>query len=155
MEIYLVRHGEAKPKWEDPGCPLTESAHNDVERVANFTKNAGVKVVQIRHSGKTRAEQTAAIFAQHLNPVEGSIAISGMAPNDGVEPIADALRNETRNLMLVGHLPFLDRLASLLVTGNPETSVIKFQTASVVCLELEEQKWRLAWMVSPELVSYT
>jgi len=151
MTLYLVRHGEAKPKWQDPDRPLTDGARIDIERIALFAKNAGVKVAQIRHSGKTRTEQTAAILAQHLNPDAGSVAITGLAPNDDVETIADALYKETDNLMLVGHLPFLDRLASQLLTGNPEKSIVKFQTASFVCLENSGVGWRVDWMVTPQL----
>jgi phosphohistidine phosphatase SixA len=53
--------------------------------------------------------------------VEPSVeARPGLAPNDPVVPVARWLRAETeyQSLALVGHMPFLGRLASLLVVGD-------------------------------------
>lgn len=54
--------------------------------------------------------------------------------------------------MLVGHMPFLARLAGLLVAGNPETEVVRFQNGGIVCLEGEGGRWRVRWAVVPDLV---
>ena len=152
MELYLVRHGEAKPKWEDMNRPLTEQGQKNVERVARFLQKAGVRVHQIRHSGKTRAAQTAEILAQHLEPTEGTVMISGLAPNDDFTLIAGQLQTET-SVMLVSHLPLLDYLTGFLLTGNPELSMVKFQTAAVVHLVKYNGKWLLAGMITPDLIS--
>ena len=56
MKLYLVQHGEAKSKAEDPQRPLTERGREDVARVATFATKAGSQVRQIRHSGKRRLE---------------------------------------------------------------------------------------------------
>ena len=76
---------------------------------------------------------------------------------DPVEPLAAELGRETGDLMIVGHLPFLGRLASLLVVGNPERKIVTFREAAAVCLEgtptaggLTGQVWRIAWTVAPE-----
>ena len=60
MELLLVQHGEAKTEAEDPVRPLTERGADAVRSMAVWAARAGVKVDQIRHSGKRRAEQTAA-----------------------------------------------------------------------------------------------
>jgi phosphohistidine phosphatase len=153
MELYLVQHGEAKSKAEDPQRPLTERGREEVQRVAAFTAKAGLKVNQIRHSGKRRAEETASILAEHLSPAEGVLAIPGLAPMDDVRPIAKALQKETAPLMLVGHLPFVDRLAGLLVTGAPDRSVVRFRMGGIVCLEGAGDDWAVKWVVRPELVA--
>ena len=152
MELYLVQHGEAKSKAEDPQRPLTERGRDEVQRVAAFAAKADLKVSQIRHSGKRRAEETASILAEHLSPVEGMLAISGLAPLDDVRPIVQALGKETAPLMLVGHLPFMDRLAGLLVTGDPDRSVVRFRMGGIVCLEGAGDDWAVKWVVRPELV---
>lgn len=54
--------------------------------------------------------------------------------------------------MLVGHLPFMDRLAGLLVTGDPNNSAVRFRTAGIVCLEGAGGDWAVKWVVTPELV---
>src|SRR5437764_14321457 len=107
MDLYLVRHGEAKPAFEDPACPLSIAGAEAVRRMADWAARTGVTVDQIRHSGKTRAEQTAALLAERLNPAQGMIAVAGLEPNDPPVPLAEALRHEHSTLMLVGHLPFL------------------------------------------------
>ena len=153
MELYLVQHGEAKSKAEDPQRPLTERGREKVQRVAAFAAKAGLEVSQIRHSGKRRAEETASILAEYLSPAKGVLVISGLAPMDDVRPIAQALQEETAPLMLVGHLPFMDRLAGLLVTGDPDRSVVRFRMGGIVCLEGAGDDWAVKWVVTPELVA--
>jgi len=153
MELYLIQHGEAKSEAQDPQRPLTERGREEVQRVAAFAARAGLKVRQIRHSGKRRAEETASILAEHLSPAEGVLAVPGLAPMDDVHPIAQALQKETAPLMLVGHLPFMDRLAGLLVTGDPDRSVVRFRVSGIVCLEGAGNDWAVKWVVTPELVA--
>src|SRR5262249_38630311 len=68
MTIFLVQHGEAKPENEDSERSLTERGTETVERVADWAARMGIKVDEIRHSGKRRAEQTATSFAKRLHP---------------------------------------------------------------------------------------
>jgi len=153
MRLYLVQHGEAKPKEEDPDRSLTAKGEGDVRRVAALAKRAGIKVSQIRHSGKRRAEQTATILAKQLHPPRGVAAKSGLDPKDDVKPVAKALADESDDLLIVGHLPFLERLAARLVGGDPEQELVRFQMGGIVCLERwEESRWAIAWMVTPDLL---
>jgi len=153
MDLYLVQHGEAKSETEDPERSLTERGRREVEQVAAWTARACLQVAQIRHSGKRRAEQTAAILAERLVPPEGMVPVSGLAPNDDVNPVAEALRAETRPLMLVGHLPFLSRLASLFLVGNLSPTIIRFRMGGIVCLAREEERWAVAWVITPGLTA--
>lgn len=155
MQLYLVQHGEARLKSEDPERPLTEQGREDVARVAAFAQRAGVEVHQIRHSGKLRAEQTAAILAEYLQPPDGVVALPGLAPQDDVGPVAELLGRETRPLMFVGHRPFMDRLAGLLVTGSKDRGLVSFQKGGIVCLERDPKAWTWAvrWVVTPDLIS--
>jgi phosphohistidine phosphatase len=151
MRVYLVQHGEAQPKSVDPARPLTERGRDNTLRVAAFAARLNLGVYQIRHSGKTRAEQTAHILGQALAPPGGVGAVSGLAPLDDVRPVADALAQELQPVMFVGHLPFLARLAGLLVTGDPDCSVVQFRNAGMVCLAREEDGWLVDWVLTPEM----
>ena len=155
MKVYLVQHGEAKPKDADPTRPLTEWGRQEAQRVAAFAERLGLEVRQIRHSGKTRAEQTATILGEARSPPDGVVAALGMAPLDDVQPVADALAREPQPLMLVGHLPFMARLAGLLVTGDPGHSVVRFRNGGIVCLAHEEGEdtWLVAWVLTPEMAN--
>ena len=69
MRLYLVQHGEAKSKAEDPSRPLTERGREDVARVAAFAAGAGLQVGQIRHCGKRRAGETVLSCAQERSAI--------------------------------------------------------------------------------------
>jgi phosphohistidine phosphatase len=152
MNLYLVQHGEAKSKAEDPARPLADRGAEVVRRMAEWSATRQLAVDQIRHSGKRRAEETAELFAQRLKPAGGVVAVSGMGPTDDVRPIATAVDREEQDIMLVGHLPFLGRLASQLVIGNADRNLIRFQNAGIVCLSHDEGDWLIRWTMVPELL---
>lgn len=153
MVLYLVRHGEATDKGDDPARPLTAQGRRDVERMAGLAKRAGIVVNQIRHSGKRRAEETADILGEFLQPAGGVVAVSGLAPNDDVHALAELLKRESQPLMYVGHLPFFERLVSLLVIGKPDHTVVRFQKGGIVCLEryAVTGAWVVQWAATPAL----
>jgi len=151
MRLFLVQHGEAKSKAEDPERGLTDGGAKAAARVAARLAAAAVEVSEIRHSGKRRAEQTAAIFARVLAPVQGVSAASGLDPNDDILPLAESLRETHGGLMIVGHLPFLGRLAGFLLTGDAGREVVRFHNAGVVCLAEEDGAWHVEWALVPPL----
>lgn len=154
MKLYLVQHGEAKRKALDPERPLTEQGHQDVARVAAFAQRAGIQVAQIRHSGKRRAQETAAIMAEYLAPAGGIVALPGLAPKDDAGRVAELLNRETRPLMLVGHRPFMNRLAGRLLAGDQDRQLMGFQKGGIVCLERDPKTrtWIVCWMITPDLI---
>lgn len=151
--VYLVRHGEAKPKEEDPERPLSEAGEDDVVRMAVWAAETGIHVIAIRHSGKLRAQQTAEIFADHLPEAPLSRAVSGLGPNDDLEPIAKRLQSEQGPIMLVGHLPFLERLASLLVAGDADAAVVTLEAGAFLALAKNENGWCVDYLIQPKLLS--
>ncbi len=151
VQLYLVQHGEAAPKAVDPDRPLTERGRSDARDVAAFASHLGLEVARIRHSGKTRAAQTAALFDEALAPADGVEAAANLAPNDAVAPVAEALGRASESIMLVGHLPFLERLAGVLVCDDPECAPVRFRNAAMVCLAREAQAWQVAWILTPEM----
>src|SRR5215475_5990048 len=142
MRAYLVQHGEAHPEEVSPERELTPRGRSDVERVAALLANGGVRVAKVYHSGKTRARQTAELFAARL------------APGVTSEALADRLRGWSEDVLVAGHQPFMGKLVALLVAGRSAPSVVVYQQGSVVCLERDaEGGWALAWMVRPELIA--
>ena len=135
MKLFLVQHGEAKQENEDPDRSLTDRGAEVVERMADWAARSGITMDQIFHSGKRRAEQTAAIFAKHLNPPKGVTAVSGLSPIYNLIPAAASLQRDQPSIMLIGHLPHLSRLVGMLVTGNPDNEVVRFRNAGIVCLK--------------------
>jgi phosphohistidine phosphatase len=153
VQIYLVQHGEAKPEAQDPTRPLTDRGREEVQRVAERATALGIQVAEIRHSGKLRARQTAEIFAAALSPSRGMREMEGLAPADNPGKARAAIELAREPLMLVGHLPHLSRLASLLLVGDPGREIIRFRNGAIVCLVQAEGRWLLQWVLTPELAS--
>jgi len=153
MPLYLVRHGEAYSETVDPDRSLTEQGKAVVAAMAQRVASLNVPVSQVLHSTKTRASETANIFSNHLKPTGGVKEIKGILPYDDITKIAPGL-DPALNTMMVGHLPFLERLVSSLVAGSPDTPLVKFQTGGIVCLDRMEKNgpWHVKWALMPEMV---
>lgn len=152
MALYLVQHGKSLPKEIDPKQRLSEEGMAEVERIAQVAKGYKIQVRQIRHSTKERARQTAALFQAALGPREPMQVMEGLAPLDDVKAIAASMPHEP-NIMLVGHLPFMERMASYLITGSIEKKVFKFQNGGIVCLDKETESgdWFIKWALMPTI----
>ncbi len=153
MKLYLVRHGEAVADLIDPARPLSPKGNAEVCRVAEFLKTSNISVECIWHSTKLRARQTAELLAQAVAQKPRLQERKGLSPNDPVEELEQALAGQRQDLMIVGHLPLLAELASLLLAGDPVIRHTAFPPAGVVCLERPGRgAWQVRWMVTPELL---
>ena len=154
MRIYLVQHGEAVPAEVDPERPLSAAGEADVRRMAAALRSGGVSLARVLHSGKRRAEQTAEMLAAALGAAVQAEARSGLNPNDATASVAQEAASWEQDTMLVGHLPFMARLASRLIAGREDADIVAFRPGSVLCLERTEQRaWTIAWMLRPELLA--
>ncbi len=153
MELFLVQHSESKLKEQDPERSLTNAGVAAARRMSDWAAHAGVQISQIRHSGKLRAAQTASIMAEGLAPEHGVQATQGINPLDDPTPLAEELRSQQESLMLVGHLPFLSRLAGMLLAGESERSLVNFENPGIVCLRRTESGWSLSWAMVPRLLN--
>jgi phosphohistidine phosphatase len=150
MLLYLVQHAAAKREEEDPERDLTEQGRENIESVAHHLKRLNIQVSQIFHSGKTRAKSTAQVLAKHLQPSAGAAESPGLAPLDDPEIWADRIAQMDEDILLVGHLPHLARLAAILLCGNKEKSTVNFQMGGVLRLRcLEPGQWAVEWMIVP------
>ena len=152
MALYLVQHGQSLPKDVDPNQGLSKKGVAETERIAGVAKNYQIKVGQIRHSVKTRARKTADIFASALNPTGGVKEVEGLKPMDDVAAFAASINPDT-NTMLVGHLPFMERMTAYLITGSIDKPVFKFQNSGIVCLDQdsETKSWVILWSLMPKI----
>jgi phosphohistidine phosphatase len=153
MQVYLVQHGLATSKQEDPARPLTAAGREEVERVARAAAAAGVRPTSILHSGKARAQQTAEIFAEHIRPAHGVHAVPNLDPLDEPQRARERVARAGEPVMLVGHLPHLSRLAALLLVDTPEREIVAFRNAGVVCLERQGGRFAVRWILTPELAA--
>ena len=152
MALYLVQHGKSLPKDQDPDQGLSAEGIAETERIAKLAGDAGFSVSQIKHSVKTRARQTAEIFAGALKPKQGIREVGGIRPLDDVAEYAANI-DPIEDIMLVGHLPFMERMTSFLITGSTDKPVFKFQNSGIVCLDKdpEAQAWVIRWALMPKI----
>ena len=152
MALYLVQHGKSLPKEQDPGKGLSAEGKQETQRIAEVAKGYAVAVARIVHSGKKRARQTAEILAGVLSPGNGIVTQEGMNPMDDVRPFAGQLSLD-ENIMLVGHLPFLEKLIGLLICQNPEQMVFKLQNSGIVCIDriAEVDNPVIRWALMPNI----
>jgi phosphohistidine phosphatase len=150
MALYLVQHGKSRPKQADPNQGLSDQGRSDTERIAQVAKGYKVPVAMIQHSGKERARETAGIFAGFLAPEQGVFQVDGIKPMDDVQQFAGSV-DGTENAMVIGHLPFMEKLVGALVTGSPDNRVLRFQNSGIVCLDRDQEGWYIRWTLMPTI----
>jgi len=150
--IYLVQHGEAQSKEENPDRPLTDQGAQHAQDLGDFLARAGIRVSTVFHSGKLRARQTAEILAEYLAPGDNVEQMDGLGPKDPAEPMREHLAAQEQDVMVVSHLPFVAHLAAALAGGREDEPAVAFTPGTVVALEPGDGHARIAWMIRPELL---
>ncbi len=151
MAIYLVQHGKSLPKEADPEQGLSQEGITETRRIAQLAADLGLRADRILHSGKKRARQTAEIMASALKPEPAVTEAAGLNPLDDVLPWQSL--DPGGRLMLVGHLPFMERLAAQMLMGSPDKPVVRFRNSGMVCLgrEADPGGWTIRWALVPNV----
>lgn len=152
MRCYLVRHGDALSAHVDPERPLSARGRAEVAELAQLALGREVEVVELRHSGILRAQETAEILAGYLKPPGGVRPIAGLLPEDDPEIVKAELEAAEQPILLVGHLPYMSRLAALLVKGDAARSMTDFSPATMLCCVKIGAGWRIDWRIAPSRV---
>ncbi len=154
MKLYLVQHAEAKKEEEDPQRPITEKGIIETKKIAEYLKKIkGIEVDTILHSGKLRSQQTAEIFAEILKPNDGCWSTDGLTPDADPQIWLNNIHDTQDNIMLVGHLPHLQKLVSTLILHDTEKKIINLKNAGIICLEKgSEGNWAIEFIITPEII---
>jgi phosphohistidine phosphatase len=153
MKLYLVQHAKAASKDVDPERPLTDEGRRDIQKIAAFIKPLKLSIDCLWHSTKKRAIQSAEVLAEAVKINKEKVEREGLAPNDGVMAIKDEIVSDLRDIMIVGHMPFVGKLASLLLTGNESADTVAFKQGGILALNSSEpNQWQIEWMIIPELL---
>ena len=75
--------------------------------------------------------------------------VEGLAPLDDPRIWANHVTEATGDVMLVGHLPHLAKLAGLLLVGDADRPVIEFRQGGLVGLDQSEAGWSASLVVPP------
>ena len=152
MRIYLVQHALALDEAQDPARPVSPEGCLDITRTAGFL-SLFVKPHPkfVFHSGKLRAKQSAEMFAEAWHIKEDVMQADDLSPNADPKVWAAKLHAMKDDVLIVGHLPHLSHLASLLLCGKADKPPIRFENAGVVCLEKNDDGYQVIFHINPSM----
>lgn len=150
MAIFLVQHGMSLSRDQDPEKGLSEKGKAKTAQIARVARDYEIQVSTIVHSGKKRARQTAEIFKQVFELKQACAQRDTLNPLDDVLAFGDGLDPDS-NMMVVGHLPFMERLVSYLTTGSRDLKIYQFQNSGIVCLDRDRETWFIKWTLNPDI----
>ena len=136
MTLFLVRHGIAEDeppggKGGDDARPLSARGRRRTCAAARGFAAAFGAVDAIVSSPLLRARQTADLLAEALRLKAPPAADPVLRPEaQAAETVTWLAKRSERSLVLVGHMPHLESLASLLVAGREGLS-LPFRKAGV------------------------
>lgn len=128
----------------DSQRPLSSHGLAQAEALAARAKAAGACPAEIWHSGKLRARQTGEAYLRACNPFAAFRMARGLLPDDPPEMMGLVLDAESRDVMIVGHMPNIAALASRLAGRDAA-----FPVHGAVCFErMAEGAWIERWRLS-------
>jgi len=135
MKAILVHHAEAVGPDVDPQRPLSARGREQAQRLADALLASGVVPAAIWHSGKLRSRQTAEAFLRR-SPFADFRMVRGLRPEDPPVWIRGDLLAESRDILLVGHMPQIAALAHSLAPG-----VMTFPLHGLVGFDRDGDAW--------------
>ncbi|HEX3626598.1 MAG TPA: phosphohistidine phosphatase SixA [Verrucomicrobiae bacterium] len=163
MNIYILRHGLAvergtKGFTQDSDRPLTSKGKRQMRKSAAAMKQMKLRFDLILSSPYERARKTAEIVAEELKlkkRLKLTDALKYEKDPESIIPELGRLKPAPKNLLLVGHEPYLSHLISRLVSGN-ESMAIDFKKGGLCKLEVEKlsggARAQLVWLLTPKLM---
>jgi len=161
MNLYLLRHAEAEDTYPDPARRLTSKGRKSIETLSGFLKKKEfADVGEVWHSPLVRAIQTAELFAELLKIKAPLIETDGLRPEDEPALIARRLAEHAGgSVLVVGHNPSLEGLASCLFSGEEPRPIVDFKKTGLLAAERLFGRdprnpngiWQLKYFLSPKL----
>lgn len=153
MKIYCMRHGQVSDVVGGMGPALSDLGAREITNMAHFLKRQGVDFSHVLHSEKTRAVQTADIMTTVVNPGLAMESNELLTVAEDVITMASDVEQWSDDTLLVGHLPMMQELVSMLCLRDPLRLSLSFIPGTIVCLERQQQqRWVIAWLLSPAIV---
>jgi phosphohistidine phosphatase len=155
MEIYLMQHGPALPKEQDPEEGLSPEGEARIHASGKALKKMGIGFDVILSSPKKRSRQTAAIVAEEVGfPPERIMEtekVKAMTPpEETIEALSEYAGN--KRILIAGHLPSVAEVASFLLTEGSKAT-IDFERGGCCRIdagELPTHSGHLRWYLTPE-----
>ena len=154
MEIYLMQHGPAMPKDQDPEEGLSPEGKDRIHAGGQALKKMGIAFDAILSSPKKRSKETAAIVAEEVGfPVDKIVEtkkVKAMTPPEETVQVLSEL-SEVGRVLIAGHLPSVAELASFLLTEGSK-AMVQFEMGGCCMIEVDAlptHAGRLRWYLPP------
>jgi phosphohistidine phosphatase len=145
MLLLLVRHADAgdrdPDRWpDDRDRPLTDKGRKVQRRVSRALGELGLAPTHILTSPWARAAQTAEVLAGELGVSHPPVPSAALAAPPDLSRLADDIGEpETDAIVaLVGHSPWIEELAALLLTGQAAGLRLDYPKSGVMGIDLEK-----------------
>jgi phosphohistidine phosphatase len=160
MNLYLLRHGIAvdpsAPDFaKDADRPLTTKGKRRLRQIAEAMGALKISFDLILSSPHVRAKQTAEIVTKALKRRKKLKFTDELTPGGNprsVIQLLNDLRPRPKNILLVGHEPYLSKLIALLTAGTTNME-IDLKKGSLCKLETESPRYArcatLVWLLAP------
>ena len=139
MRLYLMQHAFAYPAEENAERPLSPTGINQAKAAGRGIKRLGLTFDLIVASPKRRAQQTAALIAEAVRyPYSDILTTETALPDRSPQELLDLLRKEPEasHILIVGHLPQLEKLTGELMQGG----VLLIENTGLTCFDISGSK---------------
>jgi phosphohistidine phosphatase len=145
MLLLLVRHAHAGDRdpsqWpDDRDRPLTDKGRKTQRRVSRALGELKLTPTRVLTSPWTRAVQTADILVSELAIATPSIESAALAADPELSRIADDIGEPGGDAIvaLVGHSPWIEELAAILLAGTPAALRMDYPKSGVMGIDVEK-----------------
>ena len=151
--LYLLRHAKAvpaDPRADDFARELTVRGMHDAAAMARYLRKNEMRPGLMLVSGAARTRQTAELVQRELDVKVDYRDTLYLAEPGKILGMVQALPAATGSVMVVGHNPGIEDLATLLARepvrrkerARRDVLEEKFPTAALAVLDLDIAKWR-------------
>lgn len=115
MDLILWRHAEAEEGSDDMQRALTRRGQKQASAMATWLRKQLPDDFALLASEALRSQQTAALFAKSYE------VVPALNPDASVEQVLNAIDwpRSGKTIVLVGHQPYIGRLAATLMSEQP------------------------------------
>ena len=164
MNLFILRHGIASDPGEDglpkdlkdADRPLSAKGKQRMWRITEAMRTMELTFDAVVSSPLLRARQTAQTVTEALELRRKLLLTDHLAPTGNPKLLIDQLNAKgprAKNILLVGHEPYLSELIALLIAGSP-TVMIDLRKGGLAKLEVEKLRFgrcaTLGWLLTPK-----
>ena len=162
MLLLLIRHANAGTRdpaqWPDDTLrPLTEKGRKVQRDVSRFLRKRELAPSLVLTSPWLRAMQTAEIVVEAARVAQPPVPCDALATDPDLIRLADYVGSQPPEAIvaMVGHSPWIEELASLLLGGSTASLRIDYPKSGVMGIDVQgmtEGEGELKFLLRPKMV---